>query len=124
MSGFSDDFYRAATARLSETIIPNRRQYYNTRETPDVWFDAKEVWEIRGADLTVSPVHRAGLGKVPGSDRGIGLRFPRFVRIRDDKSIQDATTSDAIARMYQAQERRVERAVEALDAKQQEQEHL
>ncbi len=25
-------------------------------EQPDVWFEAREVWEIRGADLTLSPV--------------------------------------------------------------------
>lgn len=122
MSGFSDDFYKAATARLTESIIPNRRHYYNTREVPDVWFDAKEVWEIRGADLTLSPVHRAALGRIPGSDRGIGLRFPRFVGVREDKEVEDATTAETIATMYQAQERKVERAVQALGVKKREQE--
>ncbi len=28
-------------------------------ERPSVWFEAREVWEIRGADLTISPVGRA-----------------------------------------------------------------
>ena len=50
-------------------------------ETPDVWFPATEVWEIRGADLTISPVHRAAVGHV-APDRGCSLRFPRFIQVR------------------------------------------
>lgn len=107
MSGFSDVFYRAATSRLKETVIKDKKPYYNSREFPDVWFDAKEVWEIRGADLTLSPVHRAAVGRVEGSDRGIGLRFPRFVRIREDKEVEEATTAEAVASMYHMQERKV-----------------
>ena len=106
MSGFTDDFYKAATARLKETIIPTKKSYYVTHESPDVWFNATEVWEIRGADLTLSPVHQAAVGRITGSDRGVGLRFPRFLRIRDDKSIDDATTADNVAVMYNAQERK------------------
>jgi DNA ligase-1 len=89
---------------LKETVIPNKKSYYTTQEQPDVWFDAKEVWEIRGADLTLSPVHKAAVGKI--SERGVGLRFPRFIRIRDDKSVDDATTADTIVSMYNAQERK------------------
>ena len=57
---------------------------------------------MRGADLTVSPTHAAARGLVDAS-RGLGLRFPRFVRVREDKSTCDATTSGEIAAMYAAQ---------------------
>lgn len=43
MSGFTDEFYAAAKARLSETIIPGPKPYYNTLESPSVWFEPTEV---------------------------------------------------------------------------------
>ncbi|KAL6766970.1 LIG6 [Auxenochlorella protothecoides x Auxenochlorella symbiontica] len=56
MSGFSDAFYREATERLKATEIPGPKAYYDTSESPDMWFEPREVWEIRGADLSLSPV--------------------------------------------------------------------
>jgi DNA ligase 1 len=104
LSGFTDEFYKAATARLSATIVPKKPYILDTLESPDVWFEPREVWEIRGADLTLSPVHRAAAGMVH-PERGVGLRFPRFLGIRDDKTPEDATTSVTIAGMFEAQRR-------------------
>lgn len=51
---------------------------YGETLIPDVWFDAKAVWEVKAADLSVSPVHCAALGLVDAS-KGVSIRFPRLV---------------------------------------------
>lgn len=61
------------TVQFKATSLPGKKAYYRTDESPDVWFEPTEVWEIRGADLTVSPVHKAAVGHIH-PDRGISLR--------------------------------------------------
>jgi DNA ligase-1 len=36
--------------------------------------------------------------------RGLSLRFPRFIKVRDDKSIVDASTPDFVAQMWRDQQ--------------------
>lgn len=74
----------------------------NLSPLPAVWFRPQEVWEIRGADLTISPVHSTGLNSIE-PNRGISLRFPRFVSMRRDKSLEDATTVEEIIALYKSQ---------------------
>lgn len=61
-----------ATERCKQKII-ERRAYYSTNERPDVWFEPTEVWEIRGADLTLSAVHKSAYGLIHPT-RGVSLR--------------------------------------------------
>jgi DNA ligase-1 len=67
---------------------------------PDTWFLPTRVWEVRAADLTLSPTHTAGNEIM---ERGIGLRFPRFLRERHDKQWRDATTTEQVVTMYKNQ---------------------
>jgi DNA ligase-1 len=114
MSGLTDDFYKELTSFYTPLAVSNRphKAYpavlpYRTNESPSVWFPACKVWEIRGADITVSPVHQAatGLG-LAGSLKGLALRFPRFRREREDKQPEDATSSGQVAAAFHRQSQR------------------
>ncbi|KAI0092934.1 hypothetical protein BDY19DRAFT_920969 [Irpex rosettiformis] len=109
MSGFSDTFYKELRERYpadSETCAKTPL-WDPTIETgglrPEVYFKPQEVWEIRGADITISPVSVAALGMI-SDKRGLSLRFPRFMKVRDDKSIGNASTPEFLADMYRSQQ--------------------
>lgn len=63
-----------ASARLRAQQLPGPKAYYVTSEQPDFWFEASEVWEIRGADLTISPVHKVRYFSAISSSPGIQNR--------------------------------------------------
>ena len=68
---------------------------------PDVYFKAAKVWEVRCADFSLSSTHKGGMGKQGIPDgRGIGLRFPRFIREREDKPPAHATSAEQVRDMY------------------------
>ena len=57
---------------------------------------------MKCADLSLSPVYCASIGSIE-PNKGIALRFPRFIRERDDKAIEDATSSDQILDFFKSQ---------------------
>jgi len=103
-TGFSDEDLVTHYEFYKERTTPVAESNYNVsdRMKPDVWLEACQVWEIKCADLSISPVHTSAMGmKAPG--KGIGLRFPRFLRIRDDKGPEDATNAEQVADMFENQ---------------------
>jgi len=75
---------------------------------PDIWFRPHVVIETIAAELTLSPIHTAAMGRIrPGA--GISMRFPKFTgKIRDDKGPEDATTVEEVVSMYNRQLKKIE----------------
>ncbi|CAN6559892.1 unnamed protein product [Malus baccata var. baccata] len=103
-TGLTEAMLEERSASLRTKVIPKPKSYYRYHDTmnPDVWFEPSEVWEVKAADLTISPVHRAAVGIVD-ANKGISLRFPRLIRVREDKPPEQATSSEQVAELYNAQ---------------------
>ncbi|CAK4031562.1 related to DNA ligase (ATP) [Lecanosticta acicola] len=109
-TGFSEALLAELHETLSPLAIDRPKPFYDhsqgKNDQPDVWFEPKYVWEVKTADLTLSPRYRAAASEFgsDGAHKGVSLRFPRFIRIRDDKKPEDATSSRQVAEMYRKQE--------------------
>ncbi len=111
-SGFTDEDLDRMDEVLGPYRVPHRHPRVESKMEADVWFAPAKVAEVIGAELTLSPLHTCCLGSVrPGV--GISIRFPRFIRWRDDKSPEDATTEKELLEMYRRQLRRVEEEARA-----------
>lgn len=108
-TGFSEALLTELHEALSPLVIDRAKPFYDhssgKNDQPDVWFEPRYVWEVKTADLTLSPRYRAAASEFGGDavHKGVSLRFPRFIRVRDDKKPDAATTSRQVAEMYRNQ---------------------
>lgn len=99
-AGLSDRLLGELPALLRPLRLSQCHPLVDTGIVADLWFRPVKVVEVRGADLTLSPVHTVARSRLHG--QGLALRFPRFVRLRDDKSAEQATSVAEIYRMYRS----------------------
>ena len=122
ISGFTDKFYKENKERYNEETGENlisRPSYVEYPGHPDVWFEPQEVWEMAFADITKSPTYLAAIGLVD-EDRGLSMRFPRFLKTREDKGIDEASTADFLAELWTKQQAKAGATTGRLEVKEEE----
>ena len=99
-AGFTDADLAAFPERLAPFAHPERPARVDARQPADFWFEPGVVLEVLSAELTLSPNHTAGWGQLK-ENTGLAMRFPRFTgRWRDDKSAEDATTTQELVDLF------------------------
>jgi DNA ligase-1 len=84
-TGFSDEQLTDVYEMLKDRVIK--------KSGKEVTFEPGLVFEVGYSELQVSPTYQGGFA----------LRFPRFIRIRDDKGLSDIETLGSIRERYNRQ---------------------
>lgn len=82
-TGLTDEQFFELKKRLDKLTVKEKPKMYEVEKIlePDVWVEPGLVVEVAADEITKSPSHTAG----------VALRFPRLVRFRDDKRVDQAT---------------------------------
>jgi DNA ligase-1 len=84
-TGFTDEQLAEVYDLLKDTVL--------SRLKKEVTFEPTLVFEVGYSEIQTSPTYEGGFA----------LRFPRFIRIRDDKGITDVETIDGIRERFRRQ---------------------
>ncbi len=84
-TGFTDEDLEELTELFKPLI-----EY---EEGKRVIFQPKYVFEVAYQEIQKSPKYESGYA----------LRFPRFVRLRDDKDVDESDTIERVAKLYESQ---------------------
>ncbi len=84
-TGFTDEDLEELTELFKPLIVKE--------DGKKVHFKPKIVFEVAYQEIQKSPKYESGFA----------LRFPRFVRLRDDKGVEDADTIERVKELYERQ---------------------
>jgi DNA ligase-1 len=106
-TGFKDEDLKVLHGRLAPLVLKHPPKGLVSGLEPDFYIEPGVVLEVLGAEVTLSPVHRCAFGRVRRG-AGLAIRFPRMVRVREDKGPAEATTTAEIEAMYRRQLKKAE----------------
>ncbi len=94
-TGLTDEQFRYLYAKLSKLIVKSKPEEYRVQRelVPDFWVEPSLVVELAADEITKSPSHTAG----------IALRFPRLVKIREDKGVSQITSVQEVKDLQKLQ---------------------
>lgn len=95
-SGFTEEEMEKFQKMLEEDRMKRPPSNLDYAMEPDFWVHPKYVVEVAYDNITRSPTHTCGIEK----GKGLALRFPRMVRIRDDKGPFNSTTSKEVEEIF------------------------
>lgn len=101
-TGFTDEILEDIPKMFEELKHNGKHPRVDSLMNADVWFIPEKVLEVLGDELTLSPIHTAAYNYLR-DESGIAVRFPRFIRWRDDKSAEEATEISELVEMYKSQ---------------------
>ncbi|KAM0677530.1 ATP-dependent DNA ligase Cdc17 [Binucleata daphniae] len=86
-------------SEMQNFVVDSSPGYVYTESVkPNVWLSPKYIFEVKAAGFSVSPIYSTA-SKL-NKKGGISLRFPRFIKLREDKGIKDVTTSKQVLYMF------------------------
>lgn len=108
-TGFSDEMLIQLTESSKELQIEEKPKKYAVSKAlkPDVWFQPNQVifwqketkilkvWEIECDMLSLSPMYFVGKSTID-PEKGLSLRFPRFLKVRTDKTVEESTCTQEV----------------------------
>ncbi len=101
-TGFTDEMLVELKERLDKHCLETMSPKVISDIEADVWFSPAEVIEVLGDEITISPTHSAGRGRLEGG--GLAIRFPRFTgKWREDKEPEQATTVNDLIETFERQ---------------------
>jgi len=98
-SGYTEEEMAHLQKILSKLKTQNPPRNLDYRIEPDFWVEPKYVVEVAFDEITRSPTHTCAME----NEKGLALRFPRMQRMRQEKSVKEATTTDEVIEMFELQ---------------------
>jgi len=97
-SGYTDEDLKELTKLFKKLQLKKPHSDVDIEIDCDAHFEPKIVFEVAWEEVQVSPAEK--------HSSGLSLRFPRYLRIREDRRAEEINTVQEIIKLFEQQEKR------------------